>query len=167
MKIFIDEKVFNQAIKEGKLELAEWLIEQNCPRDSSAYLQNMDITVLKWLYSKGVEIDRGCMYNVVKVCDDEETIKWFIDKGVAIDASAINACIKLKDISYVMDFLTKYDVKLNSTNYEIAIMTENIPVLNLLKQTNCPYDKNITEKALKYCKKRSVKWLVENDLFDL
>jgi hypothetical protein len=164
MKIFIDEKVFNQAIKRNKLELAEWLLEQNCPHDSSCYFQNFDIKVLDWLKFKGVPVNTVSMSIVVKNCDSEEVIRWFISNGVEINTETINTCIKLKDVSFVLDFIQKYNVKLSSENYEIAILTENIPVLNLLKQSNCPFDEKLVEIALKYCKKKSVKWLVQNDL---
>lgn len=165
MKITVDELTFNKAIKNGKFELAEWLIEQNCPVNSTSYLQNLKIETLEWLFARNVPIDKNCMPSVIEITNSPEVIQWFVDRGANLDASTINSCIRTKDTSYVKWFLETYRVNLSPVNYEIAILSENIPVLNLLKNLKCPYDNAITEKALKYSKKKSIKWLVNNDMF--
>lgn len=166
MKITIDELTFNKAIKEKKFELAQWLLEQNCPVKPSVYLQNLELDTLKWLYDKNIFIDKDCLHLVVELTESCDIIQWFVNNGVVIDANVVNSCIRTKDISYINWFLNTYNVTLSSINYEIAILLENIPVLELLKSLNCPYDRYITEKALKYFKKKSIEWLVKNNMFD-
>ncbi len=166
MKITVDELTFNKAIKDRKFELAEWLIEQNCPYKSTVYLQNLEIDTLNWLYDKHIPVDSNIMSSVIEITSSADIIQWFIEKGVKLDESVVNSCIRTKDITYIKWFLNTYNVKLSPVNYEIAIVSENIPVLNLLKTLNCPYDNSITEKALKYSKKKSIKWLVKNDMFN-
>jgi len=165
MKIIIDELTFNKAIKDKKFELAEWLLEQNCPVKPTVYLQNLELETLMWLSSKNIPIDKDSMHLVVEMTESQDIIQWFIENGVTIDANVVNSCIRTKDISYIQWFLQTYNVSLSPVNYEIAILAENIPVLDLLKALNCPYDFNITDKAIKYLKKKSIKWLVTNGLF--
>lgn len=166
MKVTVDELTFNKAIKNKKIELAEWLIEQGCPVSSTCYLQNLDVDILDWLHDKNIPIDKKCMSSVIEITQSEDIIKWFINKGADLDENTINSCIRTKDISYVKWFLETYNVKLSPINYEISILSENIPILNLLKKLKCPYDNSITEKALKHSKKKSIKWLVNNDMFN-
>ncbi len=166
MKITVDELTFNKAIKNKKFELAEWLIEQSCPVNSTCYLQNLETHALDWLYDKSIPIDKKCMSLVIEMTQSQDIIQWFVNKGATLDANTINSCIRTKDITYIKWFLETYNVKLSPVNYEIAVLSENIPVLNLLKKLKCPYDDSITEKALKYSKKKSIKWLVNNDMFN-
>jgi hypothetical protein len=166
MKISIDESVFNNAIKNKKFELAEWLIEQNCPVKSSVYFQNLELDTLKWLNDRNIPLDKNSMHAVIELTDSQEIIQWFIQNGVVIDSNVVNSCIRTKDVSYIKWFLYNYNVKLDSINYEIAVLSENIPVLDLLYELKCPYDSSITYKALRNLKKKSIKWLVERGLFD-
>lgn len=166
MKVTIDELTFNKAIKDRKFELAEWLIEQNCPVKSTSYLQNLKTDTLNWLYDKNIRIDSNIMSSVIEITSSSEIIQWFVEKGAKLDESAVNSCIRTKDTAYIKWFLETYNVKLSPMNYEIAILSENIPILDLLKTLNCPYDNVITEKALKNSKKKSIKWLVKNDMFN-
>jgi hypothetical protein len=165
MKISIDEFTFNNAIKQKKFELAEWLIEQNCPIKSSVYFQNLELDTLRWLNERNIPLDKESMHTVIELTDSQEIIQWFIQNGVVIDSNVVNSCIRTKDVNYIKWFLHTYNVTLNPINYEIAVFSENIPVLELLLELNCPYDESITHKALKNMKKRSIKWLVENGLF--
>lgn len=165
MKISIDETTFNNAIKQKKFELAEWLMEQNCSIDSSVYFQNLELDTLRWLRNKNIPIDEKSMHTVIELTDSQEILQWFIQNGVVLDCNVVNSCIRTKDVTYIKWFLSTYNVILNPINYEIAIFSENIPVLELLLELNCPYDESVTTRALKSMKKKSIKWLVENGLF--
>lgn len=156
MKVNIDEIVFNKAIKEKKFELAEWLLEQNCSVKSSVYLQNLELDTLWWLHTKNIPLDKDSMHLVIEMTQSQDIIQWFVDNGVVIDCNVVNSCIRMGDVSYIKWFLETYRVELSSINYEIAILAENLQVLDLLKALNCPYDSSITDKALKYLKKKAL-----------
>lgn len=165
MKIFIDESHFNRAIKDGKFQLADWLISQNCPISSSVYFQNLEIDSLNWLYSRSIKLEQSVMKNVIESTNREDVIDWFITRGLEVDWECINSCIRTGDASYTKKFLFKFREKLKSENYQIALLAENVEILDILKELDCPFEIYLIEKVLKYRKRVSIKWLVNNGLF--
>jgi hypothetical protein len=162
MKIFIDDFTFNEAIKHGKLEVAEWLLLNNCPVRSSAYLQKLEIPTIEWLYNHNVKLEKFLLSNVIESTNSEEVIRWFIDRGVPVTTECVNSCIRTKEQDYTRKFILEHKAKLSYSNYELAVLLENIEMLDLLKDLNCPFEDSVIEKALKYSKKKSIKWLVDS-----
>ena len=165
MKITIDERTFNKSIASGSMEVANFLLENACPTDYLAYLQIFDTTILDWLYSKGVSLDKRCLHEVIGKCGDAMILAWFIEKGAVVDDKCLNACIKSKQYNLLSWFVEKYDVKLTVDNFKSAILSEDDMLLDYLKQHTCPYDETVLEIALKHSKEISIKWLVANEYF--
>lgn len=165
MKVIIDEAVFNKAIAEEKLELAEWLLENNCPCDDIAYVQNFNIQVLEWLQQKHIPMSKECLGYVIDKTDDLLTINWFIKNGATINQDSLQSCIRNNRNEIFWSLLKKTKISLNKDYFRTAIMSENIEVLNYLFQNEIKCDEEIVELAMKNKKKNSLKWLIKNDLF--
>lgn len=162
MKVTIDASTFNKAIRQGKLELAEWLITNSCPVDSSVYIQNFDITILHWLKSKDIQIPKNCLSDVIDKTGDLDVIKWFQKNGAIINSNCLNSCIRNSRNTLFFEFLQKN--KIPDDAFKVAILSENIQILDFLKE-KIKIDEEIVEIAMKNKKKESLKWLVLNDLF--
>lgn len=165
MKVNIDEGTFNKAISQGKLELAEWFLENACPVNDTAYIQNFNIGILNWLNSKNIFISKQCLSNVIDRTGDAAVVQWFIDNGVVIDGSALISCIRNTRNELLWDLMKISKISLCVDAFRAAIMAENIDVLDFLKTNKCKTDETVTEIAMKYKKKLSLKWLVMNDMF--
>lgn len=166
MKINIDETVFNKAIKENKMELAEWLLAGNCPIDSqSCYLQNFNIEVLEWIKNKRVEIPKDILPNVINLTHEQTVLEWFISNGVECDNNATQICIKQNSLPLLQFLHQKYNVALNAGNYTQAVLLENTEILDYLLKNNCEYSSEVLERALREMKKISVKWLANAEFF--
>lgn len=77
MKIIIDEKTFNNAVKENKIELMEWLLLKGCPTDGTAYFNTTNITILEWLYNHSIYPNEYINDVIQFHKDNEEVIEWF------------------------------------------------------------------------------------------
>jgi hypothetical protein len=165
MKINVDEAVFNKAISHGKLEVAEWLLVNLCPSDDTAYIQNFDLVVLNWLKSKSIPMSPKCLSQVISKTGDEKTVTWFIKNGAIVDNLAIMATIQQKANVLFKKLIQEYKIPLALEAYKTAILSENIEILDYLNKKGCEYDESITELAMKFKKKESLKWLVLNDKF--
>lgn len=163
MKVIIDEVVFNKAIAEEKLQLAEWLLENGCPCDDTSYVQNFDILILNWLKSKNIAMSKDCLSNVIDKKADINTINWFIDNGAIVNSDVLISCIRNNRNEILWNI--KRNIELSSMYYKPAIIAENIEVLDHLLNKNIQMDSSIPEIAMKYGKKASLKWLIKNDLF--
>jgi hypothetical protein len=165
MKVTIDESTFNKAISEGKLELANWLLLNSCPYDSSVYVQNLSLQVLNWLKSKDIDIPKNCLADVIDKSSDLTVINWFVSNGVFVNHSSLNSCIRNKKNELLFHLMGQSNLTLNYESFKTAILAENIEVLDYLKTGTLTVDENITELAMKNKKKLSLKWLVLNNLF--
>lgn len=165
MKVTIDEIVFNKAIKEGKLELAQWLLDQGCTVDDTAYIQNFNQSVLNWVYSKNIPMARTVLSNVISNTGDISVINWFITNGSLIDVNSLLSCISSNRNELFWELFKKKPITLGLDACKAAIIAENIEILEHLKIINAPFDESVTELAMKFKKKISLKWLVSNDLF--
>jgi hypothetical protein len=165
MKITIDEIVFNKAIQQGKLEVAQWLLEQGCSVDSTAYVQNFNEIVLQWLYSKNIPMSKTVLSHVISNTGDISIINWFIKNGAIVDNSSLISAISNNRNELFWELFKKKNIILGVEACKAAVMAENIEILNHLKIINAPFEESVTEIAMKFKKKTSLKWLVSNDLF--
>lgn len=165
MKITVDEGIFNKAIFDGKLELANWLLLNNCPYDQSVYVQNFNIQVLNWLKSKDILVPKGCLSDVIDKTSDQNVINWFLSNGVTINKASLNACIRNKRNELLTYLIAQSGSSLDIDSYKTAILSENIVILDILKSSGIEIDETIVELAMKMKKKISLKWLALNDLF--
>jgi hypothetical protein len=165
MKITVDEGTFNKAIFDGKLELANWLLQNTCPYDQSVYVQNFNIQVLNWLKSKDILVPKNCLSSVIDKTSDQNVINWFLSNGVTIDKASLNACIRNSRNELLTYLITQSGLSLDIDSYKTAILSENIVVLDRIKVLGIEIDDTIVEIALKNKKKNSIKWLVLNNLF--
>lgn len=163
MKITIDETTFNKAIREGKLELAEWLLKNTCPVDPSVYVQNFDIGVLNWLKTMGVQIPVNCLSEVIDKTGDIDIIRWFETNGAVVNSNSLNSCIRNSRNLLFFEFLKKN--KIPEDAFKVAILSENIEILDFLKTKKVDMNDEVVEIAMKNKKKASLKWLVLNDIF--
>lgn len=165
MKINIDEAMFNKAIANNNLEVAKFLLDNACPTNYLAYFQNFDATVLDWLNSNGVTLDKHKLHEVINRTKDVTTLTWFIDKGCIVDDKCLNACIKSKNYNMLSWLVETYNVELSVENFKSAIILEDDLLLDYLKKHNCQYNETVVEIAIKNSKKHSIKWLVMNGFF--
>jgi len=166
MKITVDESTINKAIKNGKLELAEWLILNNCPVDDTVYVQNLDIKVLEWLKSQGIQMSKKCLSNVLCMTTVEpKIVSWFIENGAIVDKNTVLSCISNHLSELFKRFVEQYNIPLTIEYFKEAVISENLTILDYLKEQNCPFDDSVVESAMKHCKKNSLKWLVINNKF--
>jgi hypothetical protein len=166
MKITIDESTFNKALSLGKLELADWLIDQGCPSDNLCYIQNFDIKVLEWLNIKNIIVPKSCLSDVIDKTGDMKVVTWFLEKGVLVDMGSLLACIRNERNDLFMILVKKTNLTLGVDAFKTAIMAENLVMLDYLKSINCKSDETLIEISMKYKKKNSLKWLVTNGFFD-
>jgi hypothetical protein len=164
MKVTIDEVVFNKAIYLGKLELAEWLLDNGCPTNESAYIQNFSPEVLNWLKKRDIPMMETCLSQVLRKTSDEDTVSWFMRNGCKITTNSILACIETKANKLFHKFIQMDNPILNIESYKVAILSENIEILNYLYESKVDIDDVISELAMKNKKKESIKWLVSKDL---
>ena len=165
MKITVDEAVFNKVILSRKFEVATWLLEQGCPTNYMCYLQNLDITILDWLFSTGIAFNKSCLFDVIQKTDDKDIISWFCSKGAIVDSKCVNSCIKNDNLELLEWLMEKNSILLSVENYKEAVSIEDTAFLDYLKLNKCPYDETVIEYALKNSKKQAIKWLVNNDFF--
>lgn len=165
MKIHIDEKSFNKAISENKFELAQFLLDNSCPIDTSCYFQDLRIETLEWLKSRGIPLNKHCLKELIIKTDELDIIEWFVDNGVIPDNDCLNSCIDLRNDKLFLWIVEKYNLELSTDNFISAIKTENTSILEYLKSKKCPYDERLVEAAIKYSKRESIKWLVNNGFF--
>lgn len=165
MKINVDERTFNIAIKDNKFEVAEFLLSNSCPVNYLSYFQDFKISTLDWLYSKGIHLDKNCLNEVIYKIQDKEIIKWYIDKGLVTDSKCLDSCITNNHYELFSWFMEKYKVKPTIDNFISAVLSQDIKFLDYLNKINCPYDERLVETAIKNSKKESIKWLVKNNFF--
>ena len=163
MKITIDEIVFNRAIYSGKLELAQWLLDNGCPTAESAYIQNLNLDVLKWLKQSNILMSPSCLSQVIRKTTDKDIIIWFLNNGAVVDKETIFSCIESGANSLFKNFIDSSKIKLTIEDFRVAVLSENIEILDYLKNSGCEYNEEIVELAMKHKKKKSIKWLVLND----
>ncbi len=165
MKITVSEGTINKALADGKLELATWLLENNCPYDQSVYVQNFNIQVLNWLKLKDVQVPKNSLSDVIDKTSDLNVINWFLSNGVNITKNSLNACIRNKRNELLTYLIAQSGLSLDIDSYKTAILSENIEILDILKSSGVEIDETIVELAMKSKKKDSIKWLVLNDFF--
>lgn len=163
MKITIDETVFNRAIFNGKLELAEWLLDRGCPTSDSAYIQNFDLGVLNWLKNSNISIPSSCLSQVIRKTKDTIIINWFLSNGSKIDKDSILSCIESGANFLFKNFTNVSKITPNTDDLKVAILFENIEILDYLNTLGLECDDEMVELAIKHKKKKSIKWLVLND----
>lgn len=163
MKITIDETVFNRAIHSGKLELAQWLLDNGCPTSETAYVQNFNLDVLKWLKKNNILMSSSCLSQVIRKTTDQDIIIWFLNNGAVVNKETILSCVESGANTLFKNFIDTTNIKLNSEDYKVAIISENIEILDYLNKSGFVCDEEIVEYAIKHKKKKSIKWLVLND----
>lgn len=165
MKVIIDKNIFNKSISEAKLQLADWLLENNCPCDDTCYLQNFNLEMLSWLKSKNIAMSKNCLGNVIDKTSNPLTIDWFIKNGAVINSEAIDSCIRNFSNEILWNLLKRTKLQLTLDHYKTAILSENTEVLDYIYSKGVKADETIVEIAMKAQKKVSLRWLIKNDLF--
>lgn len=165
MKITVETKHFNEAIRLKKFEVCEWLLANFCPADSSAYLQDMTLDTSTWLLNNGVPMGEGLLSSVISRTSDKVIIDWFYINGCSITSDCVDACIEKNDVELLSWFVKAYDIPLNVDNFIAAAMTESYEILDYLKNMNCPYSKSVLDSCMKYSKPDSIKWICNNGYF--
>lgn len=163
MKITIDEIVFNRAIYSGKLELAQWLLDNGCPTADSVYTQNFNLIILNWLKESNITLPTSCLAQVIHKTKDHDIIKWFLENGAIIDKQTILSCIETGSNSLFKNFINISKIKSTEEDLKVAILSENIEILDYLNNLGHSCDDDMVELAIKHKKKKSIKWLVLND----
>lgn len=163
MKITIDETVFNRAIHSGKLELAQWLLDNGCPTTDSVYIQNFNLDVLNWLKQRNITVPSSCLSQVIRKTTQQNIINWFLNNGSIINKETILSCIEAGANSLFKDFTDSTKIKLTIDDYKVALLSENIEILDYLNELECDFNEEMVELAIKHKKKKSIKWLVLND----
>ena len=165
MKVIIDKNLFNKSIAETKLQLAEWLLDHNCPYDDTSYLQNFNLEILGWLKSKNIAMSKNCLSNVIDKTIDKVIIEWFIKNGAVINSESFHSCIRNSSNENLWDLLKRSKLNLTIDHLKTAILYENIEVLDYIYGKGIRPDETIIEVAMKNQKRISLKWLIKNNLF--
>jgi hypothetical protein len=163
MKITIDETTFNEAIANGHMEVAKWLMDKGCPVNPSCYILAKDIKTLNWINDAGVLLNKDCLADVVNTTSDKSIVSWFLKHGAEINSDAIDACILRGKKELFEMFTGSAKVILTVENFKAGVLSENYDILDYLKSKKCPYDESVAETAMKHKKKISIRWLVLND----
>ena len=164
-KITIDETTFNKCIRDGKLQVAEWLLSEGCPCNESAYIQSFDQPTLDWLKNKNIPIPKNCLQQVISKTRTESVINWFITNGATVDLNSILGCIESGNNTLFHTFVSRTRITLGIECYKTAILAENTEILDHLNSVDCLYEESVAELAMKHKKKKSLKWLVNNGKF--
>lgn len=165
MKIIIDETTFNKAIEKEKLQLAEWLLENNCPFNDTAYLQKFDIKILNWLKANHIPMTKDTLANVIDKTGDISIISWFMENGAEVNNNSLKSCIRNNKNQILWLLSKKIKMVLDSEYPKIAVLAENIEILDYLLQNGVKFTEEIHDIAMKNKKKQSIKWLINNNLF--
>lgn len=163
MKIEIDERTIADAVSANKLDLVEWLLDQNCPVNSQVYSLAQNVTTLNWILAKGVKLDKKALIDAIpKTNVSLDVLKWFSDK-VAIDSSVTSACIKYSQFEFLDYLLQVKKVKLDTQAFIAAAETDHDNVLDYVKANNVIFNETVLDYAIRYGKKNSIKWLARNN----
>lgn len=165
-KLLIDIFVFNKAIHSGKFEVAEFLLEHECPCNFTAYLQKLEIPVLDWLSNHNVQIDEPKFSTyLIEKTQEEEILRWFFEKKkVPISGSTVDYCIT-KDKKDILELLVSFGYCFGPQDYISASKKGDLGILDILKKYNCPFDETVEKTVLTLGNKQVVKWFINNDFF--
>lgn len=164
-KIIIDHFVFNKAILNKKFEVAEFLIECECPRNYTAYLQRLEVPVFEWLSRNNIAIDEPnfSLYLLEKT-EDKVVLDWFfLVKKIPISQDTMSYCINNDRLDLVR-LLLEYGYSFKNTDYITAFKKGNMNILALLKEKKCPFDEKVEKTALSMGNKEILKWCIKNEL---
>jgi hypothetical protein len=160
MKITITELILNKAVKEEKLELANWLIEMQCPYNDTVYCSNFKISVLDWLKLKGLFFTNKILSVAIESNCSLESINWFLNNGAQINKDAIISAIRMNKQQILDLLISKNKVVLGKQELNVAVISGNTSTIQLLKNL---IDDDIIESAIKNKNKDSIRWLVLNN----
>ena len=164
-KIIIDNFVFNKAIQSRKFEVAEFLLEHECPCNYTSYLQILEVPVFEWLSSHGVQIDEPnfSLYLIEKT-ETPEILEWFfLVKKINISTDTMKYCINNSKIELIKR-LINYGYKLKNTDYITAFKKGDLNLISMFKDNNCPFDQEVEKYVLSSGNKEVIKWSIKNGL---
>lgn len=165
-KIIIDNFIFNKCIKDGKFEVAEFLLENECPNNFTAYLQVLDIKIFEWLDKHGIPLDNpNFSLYIIEKTQDKKILDWFfIQKKVPVSDSAVKYSISKGDKN-ILQILLNYGYKLTEEEYILASNSLNLDILEFLYENKCPYSNKVEKAVLKLGDKNVIKWFIQKNLF--
>lgn len=163
-KIMIDHTTFNKAILSKKLEVAEFLIEHDCPFNSTSYLQCLDISVFQWLEHRVPIDDYNFAENLIEKTTDTVILEWFfLYKKIPITREAVDCCIMKKDKNTLHFLLNLQKGCCKAENFITACKAGDIDILKVLKENNCPFNQGVEKFVLTFGDKQILKWFFNND----
>lgn len=165
-KIIVDQITFNKAIASKKLQVAEFLLEHDCPSNSMSYLQCLEIPVFEWLEHRVPILEDTFAENLLEKTMDMEVLKWFfIHKKIIITPRAIDVCILQKEQKTLQELPKLQEGCLTPQNFITACKVGDLEILQVLKDHDCPFDQTVENFVLTCGNKQVLKWFLKNDYF--